>query len=296
MRFILYFIRQVYKQWFLIFAAIIGLVSGILAIFPLSETSNITKLTLFLACLGVSILATLVVNQIKHIPDDEIWMLEEPRDKPAIAFPYKKTFLKAANLLARSHYGKSSIPYDIVQKWYEKNPFALTILTDAHNKFVGYFDILPLEPGFGKDLVVGAVKEKDIRHHNILSPSEMKNADYIYFAGVSVKDQLTQLGRKHGAILIYAAMVYLETFYDLSKPKRIYAIAASECGKNILEKLKFQIETDETNRKDKLDLYSRTITKEEIDNFRKKFAFCEDKFDYSAYTNSLANLKEATAL
>lgn len=283
MRFVIYFIRQVYKQWFLIFAATIGLASGILAIFPLQSKSNITNLIIFLICLFISVIATLILYQIKHIPDDEIWMLEVPRDKPTIAFPYQKAYLKAANALARSHYGKSSINYDIVKRWYEKNPLVLTILTDSHNKFVGYFDILPLEPDFGKDLINGTVKEKDIRHYDILPPNQMRNAEYIYFAGVSVKDQLTQTGRKHGAILIYAAMIYIETFYDLSKPKKIYAIAASVCGKNILEKLSFQIETDETNRKDKLDLYSRTISKNDIDCYRKQFAFCEDKFDYLAY-------------
>ncbi len=288
MRFVIYFIKQVYKQWFLLFVATIGLASGILAIFPLQNKSNITNLIIFLICFFISVIATLIIYQIKHIPDDEIWMLETPRDKPTIAFPYQKAYLKAANALARSHYGKSSINYDIVRKWYEKNPFAITILTDSHNKFVGYFDILPLEPDFGKDLIGGAVKEKDIRHYDILPPQKMRNAEYIYFAGVSVKDQLTQTGKKHGAILIYAAMVYLKTFYDLSKPKKVYAIAASDCGRNILQKLKFQIETDETNRKDKLDLYSRTITKDEIDSYMKQFAFCDDKFDYSNYTNSLS--------
>ena len=83
-----------------------------------------------------------------------------------------------------------------------------------------------------------------------MTPEEMKSAEFIYIAGISVKDQLTQVGRKHGAILIYAAMVYLDTFYDLSQPKKIYAIAASRCGKNILEKMNFQIETDEADRKD----------------------------------------------
>lgn len=287
MRFIIYFIKQVYKQWFLLFVATIGLASGILAIFPLQNKSNITNLIIFFICFFISVIATLIIYQIKHIPDDEIWMLEVPRDKPTIAFPYQKSYLKAANSLARSHYGKNSINYDIVRKWYEKNPFAVTILTDSHNKFVGYFDILPLEPDFGKDLISGVVKEKDIRHYDILPPKQMRNAEYIYFAGISVKDQLTQTGKKHGAILIYAAMVYLETFYDLSNPKKIYAIAASDCGKNILQKLNFQIETDETNRKDKLDLYSRTITKVDIHNYMKQFAFCDDKFDYSSYKKAL---------
>lgn len=96
MRFVIYFIRQVYKQWFLIFAAIIGLVSGVLAIFPINETSNITKFTIFLACFFVSIIVTLVVYQIKHIPDEEMWMLEEPKEKPAIAFPYNVAYLKVS--------------------------------------------------------------------------------------------------------------------------------------------------------------------------------------------------------
>ena len=115
----------------------------------------------------------------------------------------------------------------------------------------------------------------------------MKSTEYIYIGGVSVKDQLTQTGKKHGAILIYSALLYLEIFYDLTQPKNIYAIAATECGKNLLEKLGFQIESDESNRKDRLDLYSRLITKDEIMAYKKKFAFCEDKCDYSAYEKAV---------
>jgi|GEM_PF-2584340 len=289
MQFALYFIRQVYKQWFVIFGITIGLVSGILTIFPIQEKSNINNLMIFSACLSISIIATLVIYHIKHIPDDEIWMLEKPSGKPTIVFPYNKSYLKAANTLARSHYGKNSINYDIVRKWYEKNPFILTVLTDSHNKFVGYFDILPLKSDFGRKLIIGTVKENDIRHYHILPPGQMFNAEYIYFAGICVKDQHTQIGRKHGAILIYSTMVYLETFYNLEKPKKIYAIAATDCGKNLLEKLDFQIETDETNRKDKLDLYSRTITKTDIVNYKKQLAFCDIKFDYSNYSKHLIN-------
>lgn len=288
MKYILYFIRQVYKQWFLIFVATIGLVNGILSIFPIREKTNITNLIIFIGCVLISVITTLIFYKIKNFPDDEIWMLEEPKDKPTIAFPYQKSYLKAANSLARIHYGKSSINYNIVRKWYEKNPYVLTILTDCHNKFVGYFDILPLESNFGHSLIDGTVKEKDIRYYHILAPEKMQNSEYIYIAGVSVKDQLTQTGKKNGAILIYAIIVYLETFYNLSKPKKIYAIAATDCGKNLLEKMAFKIETDETDRKDKLDLYSRSLTKMDVDNYKKQFAFCENKFDYSSYLKALA--------
>lgn len=57
MGFIIYFIRQVYKQWFLLFAATIGLASGILTIFPLQAKSSMTNLIVFGICFLVSVVA-----------------------------------------------------------------------------------------------------------------------------------------------------------------------------------------------------------------------------------------------
>jgi hypothetical protein len=285
---LIYLIRHVWKQWFFIFIGTIGLVSALLTIFPLKNSSFVLNVGIFFTCLFISIIITLIVYKIKHIPDDDIWLLETQNEKPTIAFPYQKNYLKAANALARSHYGKNAIGHDIVKKWYEKNPLILTVLTDSHNKFVGYFDILPLNSDFGKDFVNGLVKENEIRHYDILEPSKMQQTEYLYFAGVSVKDQFTHLGRKHGSILIYSALVYLEKFYDLTNGKKIYALAASDCGKKILEKLKFNIEVDESNRKDKLDLYSRKITSDDINAYRAKMTFCDELVDTSAYKNSLS--------
>jgi len=289
MKFFFYFIRQVFKQWFLIFVSIIGLISGILTIFPLPEKYQLSNVIIFCFCIIISIITTMILYHINHIQEEEIWMLEKPRDKPFIVFPYQESYLKAANTLASIHYGKSSPNYNIVKKWYLKNPYALTVLTDSHKKFVGYFDILPLECNFGRNFIKGNLKENDIRDSHILPPNKMQNSDYIYFAGISVKDQNMQIGRKHGAILIYAALIYLETFYDLSSPKKIYAIPVSNCGVHLMEKLDFQIETDQTNRKDKLDLYSRTFTKNEIDKYKREFSFCKNKFDYSSYSITLQN-------
>jgi len=283
----LYFFKQVYKAWFLTFVGIIGLASGIIQIFPFQDKTYITNLAIFLFCLFLSVLATLLIYRIKHVPDDELWMLETPTEKPTIAFPYEKSFLRPANNLARSLYGKHSLRGDVVRKWYEKNPLTLTCLTDAHNKFVGYFDILPLTQTFGKRFVSGHSREKDIRSQHILSPSEMRDAKYIYIAGVSVKDPMTTHGKKYGAMLIYSLMVHLQTFYNLNSPKKIYATAATECGRNVLERLQFRIETDGENRRDKLDLYARVITNDDIKDYRKSFNFLENKLDYSAYTNPI---------
>lgn len=280
---IIYLIRQLWKQWFIIFAATIGLISGILTIFPIKNNTLLLDIIIFSSCLFLSLIVTLVIYKSKHISDDEIWILEVPNEKPAIAFPYHKKFLRAANELARTHYGKNALGYGVVKKWYEKNPLLITILTDEHNKFVGYFDILPLTDIFGQKFIEGIVKESDISHSDILGPEEMQKTEYLYFAGISVKDPYSQKGRKYGSILIYSAMVYLDSLYDLNEGKKLYAIAASDCGRNILKKLKFRIETDETERKDKLDLYSRMITKADIEVYKQKFCFLEQLCDYSEY-------------
>ncbi len=286
----LYFFKQVYKAWFITFVGIIGLASGIIQIFPFQDATYLKNFAIFAFCLLLSVIATLLIYRIKHVPDDDLWMLETPTEKPTIAFPYEESFLRPANNLARSLYGKHSLRSDVVKKWYEKNPLTLTCLTDAHNKFVGYFDVLPLTPTFGKKFVSGVSREKDIRSQHILPPNEMREAKFIYIAGVSAKDQMTTQGKKYGAMLIYSLMVHLQTFYDLNTPRKIYATAATDCGRNVLERLHFYIETDGENRRDKLDLYARLITKADIDDYRKSFSFLENKLDYSAYSKPIPSV------
>ena len=145
-------------------------------------------------------------------------------------------FFKAANMLAKESFGKDTVSMETANYWRAKNPLILSCLTDK-NRFAGYFDILPLSDDFAKKMISGKAAEKDITFNDILDKYEMKNAKYIYFSGIAVREPFSWLGYKYGSILICAAVHYFESFYDVTKIEKILTIPVSDCGRIIAERL-----------------------------------------------------------
>jgi len=279
------YFKQIFLQWAGIFLGTLTTIITIQVLTPIKELDVYLSIGIIALSLIISVVITLIIyppkNYVNQIGEDEIWLLERNSGKPTIRFPYQNSFLIPVNRLAKQYYGKNYLEASIVKPWYEKNPFSIVTLTDVNHRFVGYFDVLPLHDQFADSFINGLVKERDIKSQNVFSNSEMRNAKTIYFAGIAVKNETTTTGKFHGAMLLYAALLYLEEHFDLTKNKKIIAIAATDCGRKILEKLGFKIEVYGTSRKDKCDLYSRDLDKVAINKWKSVLSFLKTRFDYS---------------
>lgn len=274
-------IRKHYKEWLLIFLAVIGLGSGLFAIFPVHPTLWTGAVILFV-CIVITTIITTIYNRENYLPETAFLMLEEsPRAR--ISFSFENDFIKAANMLAHDHYGSNTISLESVRLLNEKNRFMTSFISDKNNKFMGYFDILPLNESFASDFLAGIKTESDIGVDDILEPEKMINSSFLYFSGISVKHVDSALGSRFGSYLLYAAINYLALFYRDRLPVNVYALSATSNGRKILERLNFEVIVDESNRKDGMDLYFRAFTNEQLSALLKRHSYCEDYVDLSSY-------------
>jgi len=279
-------ITKRYKEWVLFFMAITGLGSGLLAFFPIKDPSLWHGVVLLLACMIVATVLALIYAKKNYLPEDDILIIgNEPKSR--ISFSFENSHLKAANKLAHEHYGPESFSLQTVIDLNSKNKFLASFISDPTGKFMGYFDMLPLADEFAAKFISGESKETDITPNDILDVENMQSASVLYFSGISVKHLDTVLGSRFAAYLVYAAVNYLDLFYRTQKIKNVYALAATPNGKRLLERLEFKVYVDEGSRKDEMDLYHRTFTQKDLDDFKRRHSFCDYYVDLQSYiTNS----------
>ncbi len=283
------YIKAIFKNWAQVFIATIGFVASLVLFLPgLQLETASSKIAALAICFLLSAVVITIMKPIRQAVENlllnEILFSEDYSAK--ILFPYKEKYLKPLNTIANTYYGKSSANEQYIKTWYEKNSYSLVTLADRYGVIIGYYDMLPLVENFALDFIDGKVSEKDIRASHILCPQNMRDAQYIYFAGVAIKNQHTQQSKIFAGYLLYSAFLYLKKFYDLESDKVIFATAATDSGKRLLIHLDFKLENSKLNRKDKLDLYAKTINTSNIDLHMEKIISFGAKVDYSDLENA----------
>lgn len=279
------YLKAIYKSWIAIFATTVGFVASLTLFIPeVTLTTSYSKFIALLFCFFLSVIVTLIAKPVSEVVEnitvDDIVFDTNASSK--ILFPYQEKFLKPINVIANSYYGDRNPDLELLKQWYEKNPYVLITLADSHNTIIGYYDILPLEDNFAIEFIDGKVTENDIKSCHILTPKQMKNAKYIYFAGVAVKDYAKQRNKIYSGQLIYSAFIYLNHFYNLEKEITMFAIASTKCGEKLLQGLEYSLESSKHNRKDETDLYLKKINKQSIERDKDELALITNKIDYSS--------------
>jgi len=272
---------------------IIGLVSSIFSLL----TTDFSKATILIGVLILLITTVIILIIIYVIPKNNLPLgleaVAEEMDNNSlgqtmkIIFPCDNAYYREANKLAKEKFGKNSVSTRTVNDWQKRNEFILTCLTDK-KKMVGYFDILPLKDDFANKLISGEVGENDIRAEHILAFHEIKKASYVYFAGIAVQNTNSGNGCIHGTYLIYAAILYIKTFYSKGNLKKILTIPTSDCGLKIATHLNFTLEREGRLRKDGFDIFSKDFNLVELELLIKQKKHLYNRFDTSAYTNTLS--------
>lgn len=237
-------------------------------------------------CILLCVIINFVIPQ-DNLPNGMDSIAEEFGNSPVrraikVNFPCDSAYYNAANKLAKEKFGKNSVSTKIVNDWKKRNEYILTCVSD-NNKLVGYFDILPLKTDFAQKLVSGEVGEKEIRAEHIMGVHEMKEAEYIYFAGIAVQDTNSGRGYIHATYMVCAAMVYIQLFYGSSKLKKIITIPTTDCGLKIAEHLQFSLEREGNLRKDGFDLYSQNYDKESMTKMIRDKKDVYKRFDINSY-------------
>ena len=277
------FFRSFFRRWFAIFLTTVGLSAAIFALIPISLGFYWGLLYIFASML-VSAFITKFTTPHIHFPTDDVIPFDLNKRKVAsIHFPCDSQLVKQANLLAQQSYGHDNVSSDLYEQWRGRNSLILTCLLDRKNNFVGYFDIIPLRASFISRFVAGTATEKHITVDDIIPEEKMQDAKHLYFAGISVNNPLTISGKRHAAILIWASLSYIKQFYLHGDTKRMHAVAATEDGRKLLQRIGFKLESPAASREDGHDMYVINISEKHLKSFEKSFWKIEQCCDFSSY-------------
>lgn len=208
---------------------------------------------------------------------------EEIGKKSVLRCPCNPSLAKAANEWTKQCYGDDALDFKIYEQWLKKNKYILVCLTGPSGEIQGYFDLLPLKRNFMKEFSDGKKTEKDIRCDDILD--YRKARDYqelnLYLAGLAVKNPEGYYGKRNACILIWGIIKYIEFFYpqkhrqtkrtkQQTKTTKLFALAASREGKELLERFEFQLISQGAKRRDNHDLYVLNISTDLLAKFQKQ--------------------------
>lgn len=284
-----------FSKYFLSLFAIVGTIVTIIT----AQYSALHWYIVLSVVIAVSLVVLIVLYLIpkNSIPEglEEIYdEIDNPKSKRPfkIVFPCDDNYYQAANAIAKEKFGKNTVGTKRANDWKKRNELLLTCLTDK-NKMVGYFDILPLETNFAKELINGTYGEKDIKAENILGVHQMKKAEYIYFAGIAVKNTYSISGCIYANYLLHAAMLYIYFFYGESVVRKIITIPTSSRGLNIAQKWGFTLEREGSTRRDGNDLYLRDFDKNELFQIIKNKKQLYQRFDVNDYLIAAKELVDA---
>ena len=91
----------------------------------------------------------------------------------------------AANRMVRRCLDKRAIPYREYKLWRKLNPLVFTTIVDEDNQLIGFFDIFPLKPSAGEDLIAGRFTERSLKIDHILGFADSASATHLHIATVS---------------------------------------------------------------------------------------------------------------
>ena len=142
----------------------------------------------------------------------------------------------------------------IFTSWIEKNARVLTCMF-LGDRLVGYYAVLPLVPEAMHAFVAGRLREHDIKPRDICGPRRMwRDCETLYFFSIVVH-------KRHPKLLLALLSHTTETLNRFQERglKKLYASAATDDGRALLQRLGFEQVQDAEDRADRHDLYCKRI-------------------------------------
>lgn len=215
-----------------------------------------------LACTLISIIVVFVKGQLKHLPDQII--LDTGIDKHYVATYCTAENLSEANSLTRPYYHHEYVSDSVAEMWRQKNPKGFVQITNSSGELSACFGVIALEQSFVNQFIKGRVLDNDLKSEDILNPAESKKSLMLYISGVVVRDPESPIGHRRACIMIWAIIEYLRKYYGFQKKRTFYALAVSKQSESLLKKTNFTIASSASQRRDKLNLYSLEMTRDNM--------------------------------
>jgi hypothetical protein len=155
-------------------------------------------------------------------------------DDCVLEIPASDNMLAAAWKYARSVYGRDALSLERLKIWREANPWTIAVMRCPKNHYQGHFDLLPLTREAAERLIRGTLAEHSLDEQHIMSEELMHTAEFLYIAGVCVRDHDGGDGDLRAAQLIGGLASMAKELYG-SKKREVFAIATTDDGIRLLE-------------------------------------------------------------
>lgn len=159
-------------------------------------------------------------------------------------------------------YAGEALSKDTLIEWFDANPKGFSVIKEKGGSRVGHLDLLPIRPRTRDALIEGKITEGEIRGDSLYSERERDDVTDIYCEGIIIQ---APKGTPTGAAEMVKAVAMRSVLFNITavleriaNPKNlkfVYAIAASDSGRDVLEHLGFEVQSVAEHRKDKHDLF-----------------------------------------
>jgi hypothetical protein len=155
-----------------------------------------------------------------------------------------------ADLEASVYSPGDAIPEGTLREWFSVNPAGFSIVRDPSGKAIGHLDILPLRPVTMDAFRKGDIVEREIRGDSLYSPSDRAAITSLYVESIILRPERANA---KGPVLLYLLENLPAIFGRVADEKiveKLYAMAATPAGEQLMKKLGFDLECAGERRKD----------------------------------------------
>lgn len=148
-----------------------------------------------------------------------------------------------------------AIPADVLQEWFEANPYVCNIICDLRASRVGHFNIIPIKSNTLQLLCDGRIRERDVRGDSIHSAAERDVVSCLWVESITLDVPQPWLRARALLNVFQRAHHTMERLADPINLKHVYALSATRAGDNLIKRFGFQIASAHIKRTDGHDLY-----------------------------------------
>lgn len=257
-----------------------GNVASIIALSPDKKYYGVVVFTIFM----IGSLVFLIVERkkrSKQLPSKQDFQHVATQVSIKAASPDDIPWI--AQVEAELFSGRDAIPKDILEEWYEGNPMGFFVIKNQDGKNVGNITVLPIREDTLERFVNGTLDEQQIRRDSLYHPNETDSIKNIY-----IESAIIHLVGHCKAAAFYTSLSYFASLAEevdfIKKIEKVYAIAASEHGEEIMKHLGFKLKQKGKERKDKHDLF--VIEMSELLQYISKI--CDNQISKQELQNQIA--------
>jgi len=169
-----------------------------------------------------------------------------------------------AEVDSMTFHGIDAMPFTVLEEWYLANKDAFVIVRGCEGKNYGYFIVLPLKSEALTNLCEGKITDITIKSKDVLKIND-KSCEGIYISALVLlnygKDGKIRFGNQLALKQLLESKALFDCIFPYDTKTRIYAVAGSLSGEQIIKHLGFNLAVSGSKRSDCHPMYYQNIKK-----------------------------------